>query len=162
MAHMPINHPFRPLYRVVAAACGIATLVFGLVALGGDSLLANESGAALAILLGALTLAGAIIRTNLGRWLHLVTGVGLLIVGTASLALLRSEDNLLGFSVTTCIVAFLIGLALLTCGLYEQVGPSEKQEREELFRHGRAPDPEEHLLGAHHVPRSEVSGPAAR
>jgi hypothetical protein len=158
MAHMPINHPFRRLYRLFAGICGLALLGLGAFASEGPWI--NTSGTILTVGLGAVTLAGAVVGANLGRVLHLVVGVALLVVGMASLALLRSDANVFGFSMTSCVVAFLIGLALLTCGLYEQVGPSEKQEREEQFRHGQAPDPEEHLLGAHQVPRSGSARPS--
>jgi len=159
MAHMPINHPLRPLYRIVSAVCGVAMLVGGVFAFGQDGVLGirlNGAGTVVALTLGAASIAGAVLGGNAGRWIHLVAGIGLLVLGMASLALLRSDANLLGFSMTTCIVSFLLGLALLTCGLYEQVGPAERQEVEEQFRHGQVADPDAHPLGADTVPKAKV------
>jgi peptidoglycan/LPS O-acetylase OafA/YrhL len=160
MAHMPINHPFRPFYRIVSGACGLALLLLGALAFGSDGAFGarvNPAGSVLFLVIGALTLVGSVVGRNLGRWIHLTAGVALLVVGMASLALLRSQANLFDFSMTTCIVTFVVGLALLTCGLYEQVGPPEKQEREERFRHGEIADPESHPLGADDVPRAKSS-----
>ena len=40
----------------------------------------------------------------------------------AMMTLLQTDLNLLGFTMATCIVSFVIGLVLLTAGLYGKTG----------------------------------------
>lgn len=172
MAHMPINHPLRPLYRVIAGLCGLYVLLFGIVALVRTSgtgvfardglpwvlgIHANRAFAVISVIAGIVLVGGAVVGGNLDRWINLVGGIVYLAAGLVMLTVLRTDLNLLGFTVTTCIVSFLIGTALLTAGLYGQVGPVEAQEREERFRHGEIADPDTHLLGADNVPRAKAS-----
>src|SRR5690606_25525246 len=58
----------------------------------------------------------------------------------------RTEFNFLGFTPATSIVSFIIGIVLLLSGLYGKVGTLLDVRREEDFRHGRGPDPDEHRL----------------
>jgi Domain of unknown function (DUF4383) len=166
MAHFPVNHHLRPLYRVLAGLCGIYVLAFGVTALvqvrglpffaqkGLPSILglhANRAFAVLSIVAGAIILVGAIIGNNTDYWINIVGGVVFLLAGMLMLALLRTELNFLGFTVATCIVSFVIGAILAVAGLYGRVGTAYDVAREEEFRHGRAHDPQEH----------PVQGPAA-
>jgi hypothetical protein len=59
-----------------------------------------------------------------------------MLVGMAMLALLETDANFLNFSVATCVVSFVIGIALLTAGLYGKVGTVDAARAEEAFRHG--------------------------
>jgi len=169
---MPINHPLRPFYRVVAGVVGLYVLAFGVLALTRTAgtatfareglpwvlgIHANRAFAVISVIAGLALVGGAIVGGNLDRWVNLVGGIVFLVAGLAMLTLLRSDLNLLGFTVTTCVVSFIIGIALLTAGLYGQVGPQEDQEIEERFRHGEIADPDEHVLGADNVPRAKVS-----
>jgi hypothetical protein len=169
VAHLPVNHKLRPLYRTVAFACGVYVLVFGIVALTRTAdldpfardglpwvlgLRANGAFAALSVAAGLAVVLAALVGRNVDRWVNLVTGAVFLVAGMLMLIVLRTELNLLGFTVTTCVVSFIIGLSLSLAGLYGQVGPREAELREELFRHGMAGDPERHPLGAENVPRS--------
>jgi len=169
VAHLPINHRFRPLYRTLAFACGCYVLAFGIIALTRTAglglfardglpwvlgLRANGAFAALSIVAGLAIVIATLVGRNVDRWVNLVTGAVFLVAGMVMLTVLRTELNVLGFTVTTCVVSFIIGLALSLAGLYGQVGPHEAQRREELFRHGLGGDPEEHLLGAENVPRT--------
>jgi hypothetical protein len=171
MAHMPINHPLRPFYRVVAGGFGLYVLLFGVIALvrtagtgafahdglpGVLGIHANRAFAVISVVAGIVLVGGAIVGGNLDRWINLVGGIVYLAAGLIMLAVLRTDLNLLGFTVTTCIVSFVIGSALLTAGLYGQVGPVELQEREERFRHGEIADPDTHVLGADNVPRAKI------
>jgi len=169
VAHLPINHRFRPLYRALAFACGCYVLLFGIVAVTRTSdlgpfardglpwvlgLRANTAFAVLSILAGLAVVIATLVGHNVDRWVNLVTGAVFLVAGMVMLTVLRTNLNLLGFTVTTCVVSFVIGLLLALAGLYGQVGPREAERREEMFRHGQGGDPEEHPLGAHNVPRA--------
>jgi hypothetical protein len=91
-----------------------------------------------------IIIAGAFVGGMLDRWINLLGGVVFLVSGMAMMALMESELNILGFTMTTCVVSFLIGLVLLAAGLYGAVGTQREAELEEAFRQRRIPDPETH------------------
>jgi hypothetical protein len=158
MSHLPINHHLQPLYRVLAGACGLYILLFGILGLiqtgehdflaqdGLPSVLglrANGAFASLSIVAGIVILVGAVIGRSIDRWINLVGGVLFVVAGMAMMTLLQTDLNVLGFTMSTCIVSFVIGLVLFTAGLYGRVGSAREERREENFRHGGI-DPEEH------------------
>jgi hypothetical protein len=67
-----------------------------------------------------------------------------MVSGMAMMTLLQTDLNVLGFTMSTCVVSFVIGIVLGLAGLYGRVGTAEEDAREERFRHGGA-DPEEHV-----------------
>src|SRR3954453_23626572 len=112
MAHFPVNHRLRPLYRTLAGVCGLYVLVFGIVALvrghglgffaqhglpPSVGLHANPAFAVLSIATGALLLVGAILGGNPDRWINLAAAAVFLVAGMAMLVLLRTDLNILGF-----------------------------------------------------------------
>src|ERR671927_94165 len=124
MVHFPVNHRLRTLYRLLAGACGLYVLLFGIVALtrmGGVGffaqrdlapslgLHANPAFAVLSVVAGTVLIAGAVIGRNLDRWVNLVGGLVFLVAGFAMMVLLRTDLNFLGFTMATCIVSFVIG-----------------------------------------------------
>jgi hypothetical protein len=157
MAHIPINHPLQPLYRVIAGLIGAYILVFGIVGVVQTrgvpmfeqdnlpyvlGLHANRAFAILSIVAGAVVLIGALIGGKLDERINLYGSVVFFVAGLAMLVLERTELNFLGFTPATSIVSFFIGMALLLAGLYGKVGTRQDIEQEEAFRHGRGPDPQ--------------------
>jgi hypothetical protein len=131
--HLPINHHLRPLYRALAALCGLYVLAFGIGAVahaaGFDffareglptvlGLRANRAFALLSIAAGLTVVAAAVVGGNIDRWINLGGGAVFLFAGMAMMTLLQTDLNLLGFTMTTCIVSFVIGLVLFAAGLY--------------------------------------------
>ena len=154
MSHFPVNHHLRPLYRALAGLAGLYVLVFGIVGVvktGGYGFFAqhgtpsalglhsNRAFAILSIVAGAVIVGAAAIGGNIDRWVNLVGGVVFLLSGFAMMVLLRTDLNLLGFTMTTCIVSFVIGLVLSTAGLYGKVGSVQAEAAEDRFRRGGAP-----------------------
>jgi hypothetical protein len=150
MAHIPVNHHLRPLYRVLAAICGIYVLVFGVVGLVESSgspafdqgsmvalgLHTNLAFSVLSIVAGAVVLLCVVVGRNLDFYSNLTFGSVFLVVGMAMLVLMRTDANILNFSMATCIVSFVIGLVLFTAGLYGRVGSAAAAAAEEAYRHG--------------------------
>jgi len=137
MSHYPVNHPLRPVYRILAALAGVYILVFGVVgavrAVGAPmfdrsdlvlGLRTNLAFALMSIGAGAVILLAWFVGRNVDRAVNLWGGVGFMTVGTALLALLHTELNVLNFSMATVIVSFAIGLLLFTAGLYGLSGPA--------------------------------------
>jgi hypothetical protein len=159
MSHLPINHHLQPLYRTLAGAAGLYVLVFGIMGLVQASgldffaqdglptvlgLRANRAFAALSVVAGVVLLVGAVIGRSIDMWINLFASVLFLTAGMTMMALLETDLNVLGFTVTTCIVSFVIGLVLGLAGLYGRVGSPEEDAAEERFRHGQTGDPEVH------------------
>ncbi len=159
MSHIPMNHHLRPLYRVVAALCGLYVLIFGIASVvqtraldtfaqeGLPTVLglrANRAFAVLSIVVGLVVVAGAVIGGNLDRWINFYGGLVFLVAGMVMMILMQTSLNLFGFTMATCIVSFIIGMVLFSAGLYGKVGPAHVKAREEQFRHSQRPDPEVH------------------
>jgi hypothetical protein len=159
MSHLPINHHLQPLYRTLAGAAGLYVLVFGIVGLVQTSgldffaqdglptvlgLRANRAFAALSVVAGVIILVGAVIGRTIDMWINLAGSVLFLVAGMTMMAVLETDLNVLGFTVTTCIVSFVIGLVLGLAGLYGRVGSAEETAAEERFRHGETGDPAQH------------------
>jgi Domain of unknown function (DUF4383) len=153
MLHTPVNHHLRPLYRTLAALAGLYVLVFGVagvVKARGLGLFAqhdlpwvlglrtNLAFAILSIGAGLLILAGTIIGRNIDHLVNLTASVIFLATGLAMLALLRTDANFLGFSVSNCVASFILGIITGLAGLYGKVGSAEIESAEESFRHGSA------------------------
>jgi hypothetical protein len=171
MAHIPINHPLQPFYRVLAGLIGLYLLVFGIVgvietrdlpAFAQDGLpwvlglRANLAFAVLSIGMGLVVLGTAVIGGRIYEWTCIVVSVVFFVAGMAMMVLMQTSLNFLGFTMTTCIVSFVIGLVLFTAGLYGKTGTADDIRREEDFRHGRGPDPDtSHPLTAPNPPHGQ-------
>ncbi len=132
-SHLPVNHPLRPLYRVLVALVGAGIVVFGIVGFTrtrGTALFAQEhlpwvlglrtnlAFALLSIVSGAVLVVCAVIGRNFDFRVNLLGGLLFMVVGMVMLGLLRTNVNLLGFSMTNCIVSFVIGTVVFAAGLY--------------------------------------------
>lgn len=132
-SHLPVNHHLRPLYRVLAALCGLYVLAFGIGAVGhagGIAFFANDgvptvlglrgnrAFALLSIVAGLTLVVAAVVGGTIDRWVNLVGGVVFLTAGMLMMAVLQTDLNLLGFTMTTCVVSFGLGLVLFAAGLY--------------------------------------------
>ena len=150
MAHIPVNHPARPLYRAFAGLIGLYVLVFGVVgvwATWGEPLLDRDGGWVLglrtnpafslvSLVFGAVILFGATHRGNLGHFMNLTAGVVFMVTGLVMMAVLETELNVLNFSMSTVVVSMLFGLFFLATGLYDKVGPPEHAEAVDHARRG--------------------------
>ena len=148
MAHFPVNHPARPIYRVLSGLIGLYILIFGVYGTfttWGDGLFARDGSwvlglrtnlafALVSVVFGAFLLIGATRRTNLGHYMNLTAGVVFLLTSILMMAVLQTPVNFLNFSMSTVIVSMLFGLILLGTGLYDKVGTPEHAEEERRRR----------------------------
>jgi hypothetical protein len=139
MAHVPVNHPLGPVYRVLGALTGLYFVAFGILGATGDTgsgLFAraadkvlgqgtNLAWSIVSIVIGAIVLIGAAVGRNRDAAVFSYLGWALLVIGMAMLALLRTDANLFNFTVTTVIVLFLAGTLLITAGLYVKVAAGD-------------------------------------
>jgi Domain of unknown function (DUF4383) len=128
-----VNHHLRPVYRVLAALCGLYVLAFGIAAVAHAAdaaffardglptvlgLRGNRAFAFLSIIAGVALIVASVIGGNIDRWVNLVTGIVFLTAGMVMMSIMQTGLNLLGFTMTTCVVSFVIGLVLFMAGLY--------------------------------------------
>jgi hypothetical protein len=136
MSHIPVNHHLRPLYRVLAGLAAVYLVVFGVAGAaraGGGDLFARDAVFALglrtnlafsvaSILAGVLILAAVIIGRNVDAFVNTWGGIAFMVAGLIGLVLLRTDLNVLNFSLATVIVSFVIGVLLFSAGLYGRSG----------------------------------------
>jgi hypothetical protein len=154
MAHFPVNHPARPLYRLLSGLVGLYILVFGILGMvtsWGEPLFARDGAwilglrtnlafALVSVLFGTFLLIGASRRRgNLGHYMNLTAGVVFLVTALAMMTVLQTPANFLNFSMSTVIVSMIFGLVLLATGLYDKVGPAAHADEEERFRRNAVP-----------------------
>ena len=151
MAHFPVNHHLRPLYRALAGLAGIYMLVFGIVGLSQTSghplftqdeaqwalgLRTNGAFAILSIVAGAVVVLANIIGRNIAHHINQLAAVVFVVAGMASLLLLQTDANFFGFSMSNVIVTFILALVVGTASLYDRTGTAEQAHAEEAYRHG--------------------------
>jgi hypothetical protein len=151
MAHNPVNHPLRPIYRAIAGIVGVYFVVFGVVGLiltadeglfgrAGDRVLgqgANLFWSIVAIVIGIVVVAATVLGRNRDVLVDTYLGWALLVIGTFCLAVIRTGANFLDFSISTVIVTYLAGLALILAGLYSKTAPMEQTSEPRQVREGR-------------------------
>jgi uncharacterized protein DUF4383 len=151
MAHNPVNHPLRPMYRLVGFLAGAYLAVFGIVGLvqtSGDDFTGKADDLVLGqganLLLSIISLAVGVIVllvTAIGRNLDTAAdkylGWGLLVLGTYGLAFSRTDANVFGQDIATVIVTYIVGLALITVSLYSKVAPAAQAGAPRQVREGR-------------------------
>ncbi len=133
MAHFPVNHPLRPVYRVVAALAAIYVLLFGIVGLTKTSgmglfeqhglpwvlgLRTNLAFAILSVVAGAVLLLVQLVGRNIDVVVDVVGGLVFMLAGMLMLGLMQTDANFLGFSMVNCIVSFVLGMIFFAAGLY--------------------------------------------
>ena len=151
MAHNPINHPLRPIYRLLALLAGAYLIVFGVVGLivtSGAGLLdrpddrvfgqgANLLWSIISLVLGAVVVLATLAPRNIGTQVQWVLGWTLLVIGTYHLSVSRTDANFFAFTVATVVVTYLVGLSLILAGLYTKVGDTEEAGAPRQVREGR-------------------------
>jgi Domain of unknown function (DUF4383) len=151
MAHNPVNHPLRPIYRALGFLAGAYLVVFGIVGLiqtsghdftgkTGVRVLGQEGNllwSIIALILGAIVVIATVIGRNADAEADRLLGWGLLVVGSYGLATARTDADFLGFSVSTVVVTYLVGLMLILTSLYSKVAPAAETGAPRQVREGR-------------------------
>ena len=158
MAHFPVNHPARPLYRVLSGLIGLYILVFGVWGVfetWGDSLFSRESTTALglrtnlafslvSVVFGAFLLIGASRRGNLGHYMNLTAGAVFLVTGILIWSVGRQlfdaqSLSRIGRSLAVCAAVIALHLYLAPLGYcythngYDTIILKKNQARSEDF-----------------------------
>lgn len=150
MAHNPVNHPLRPLYRTLGFLAGAYLVVFGIVGIvGGDlefsglnsgtvfGLGSSTLWSIISIILGAIIVVAVVIGRNLDVAAEKYLGWGIIVAGGYELATSRTDANVFGFTIGTVIVTFIVGLMLILSSLYGKVVPVAEAGAPRQVREGR-------------------------
>jgi hypothetical protein len=151
MAHTPVNHPLRPLYRALGLLAGAYLILFGIVGLivtPGNGLFGQPDERVLGqgtnlfwsivtIILGAIVVVATVIGRNLDVAVDKYLGWALLVIATYELAVSRTDANFLKFTVSTVVVTYLVGLVLILASLYSTVGSDAEAGAPRQAREGR-------------------------
>lgn len=134
--HLPVDHRLVRVYRTSAGLMGLFLLAFGILGLvgrigffstGSNTVLGLNSNGALSrlsIAVAVLLLADAVRGGNAASTVNMLTGIAFLLAGFASLAVLDSPNNVLAFRLQNVMFSFVVGLLLMTFGMYGRVSGS--------------------------------------
>ena len=131
--HLPVDHRLGIVYRYGAGLTGVLLLVFGSLGFAEDLAFFNTTGQRVAglssngllslisIVTAAVLVGAAAIGGNLASWVNMVLGAVFLASGFVNLALLDTRANFLAFHLQNVMFSFVVGLMLLTFGMYGRV-----------------------------------------
>ncbi|MBM7492385.1 hypothetical protein JOD64_003607 [Micromonospora luteifusca] len=142
MAHTPVNHPARPIYRAIGGLTGLYLVVFGVLGIitsAGNEIFAQDDTqvlgqgtnlgfSLLTVLLGIVVLIGTALGRNIDVAINQWLAYALMVVSLAGLAFIRTDANFFNFSITTVIGVMAAALVLLMAGMYGKVGSDEEAE----------------------------------
>jgi hypothetical protein len=145
LAHIPINHHLRPLYRALTGLSGFLVTVgiYGFIETSGHDTFAqdglpevlgmtfNPFAAGLFVVIGILVLAVTALGRNIAHLGNFWLGHLLVLISMFELAFRRTDLNMLGFNMTSVIVTMVVGLVVLTGSLYLKIGPDRPHDAEE-------------------------------
>ncbi|MFI9642040.1 DUF4383 domain-containing protein [Micromonospora sp. NPDC051925] len=142
MAHTPVNHPARPVYRAIGGLLGLYLVVFGalgVIASAGNDFFAQDDTkvlgqgtnlgfSLLSVLFGVVILAGTAIGRNLDVAINQWLSYTLMVISLAGLAFIETDANVGNFSIVTVMVLMTLSLVLLMAGMYGKVGTDDEKE----------------------------------
>ncbi|MFI8497698.1 DUF4383 domain-containing protein [Streptomyces sp. NPDC085524] len=130
---LPVDHPLSRVYRFGAGLCGLILLVFGCLGFAGGleafstdgqriaGLSTNGLLSTISVLFGLLLMAGAAVGGNLASTVNTAVGVIFVASGFVHLFLIGRRGNILDFGMSNVIFSFLMGLLVMTFGMYGRV-----------------------------------------
>ncbi|WP_327684444.1 DUF4383 domain-containing protein [Streptomyces sp. NBC_00467] len=162
--HLPVDHRLSRVYRVGAGLMGLILIAFGILGLidkigffdtDGDKVAGLSTNGALSVLsicVGVLLLVGMVIGGNVASTLNMVLGVLFVASGFINLALLDTDFNPLAFEIQNVLFSFVVGLMLMTFGMYGRVSSTLPHDNP----YWRARHPEEAARELHASRRAEA------
>ncbi|WP_328663714.1 DUF4383 domain-containing protein [Streptomyces sp. NBC_00328] len=162
---LPVDHHLAAVYRWGAAFCGVILLVFGILGFADELSPFNTEGQSIAgmstngalsllsVLVGLTLIIGGSIGGNVASTLNMAVGTLFLLSGFVHIFILDRPANILDFGMTNVIFSFVMGLVILTFGMYGRV--SSKLPHDNPYwrrRHPRKAAEESLTRRSHPVP----------
>ncbi|MGW0838987.1 DUF4383 domain-containing protein [Streptomyces sp. NPDC002787] len=158
--HLPVDHRLSRVYRFGAGLMGLFLVVFGIFGLidrvgwfdtRGDEVVGLSTNGTLSVLsiaVGLLLLVGMVIGGNFASTLNMTLGILFILSGFANMALLDTDSNFLAFRIQNVLFSFVVGILLMTFGMYGRVGTALPHENPYWrARHPEEAEREERLTG---------------
>ncbi|MGW4561314.1 DUF4383 domain-containing protein [Streptomyces sp. NPDC004561] len=132
--HLPVDHRLNQVYRIGAGVIGAFLIAFGILGLinhigffgiGGATIIGLNTNGTLSVLsicIGAVLMIGMVVGGNFASTLNMVLGILFLLNGFLFLGLLDTPNNFLAFRIPNVLFSFVVGLLLMTFGMYGRVG----------------------------------------
>ncbi|MET9653396.1 DUF4383 domain-containing protein [Streptomyces sp. NPDC006460] len=130
---LPIDHHLALVYRLGAAVCGLILLGFGSLGFAnalspfdtsGDriaGMTTNTTLSIISVLVGLALLGGAVVGGNVASTLNMIVGTLFVLSGFYHLFVLDRPANFLDFGLTNVMFSFVMGLLIVTFGMYGRV-----------------------------------------
>jgi Domain of unknown function (DUF4383) len=135
MSHLPVDHPLRGFYRGLALLTGVGLIAFGIAGWIQTSSLSffdqtgktvlylstNPAFSVLSLVVGIGVLVATVAGRNLDVAANTALGAVFLLAGLVMLCVIRTDANYLASSVRNVNVSFVVGMLLISHGLYGRV-----------------------------------------
>ncbi|MFJ2434715.1 DUF4383 domain-containing protein [Streptomyces anulatus] len=130
---LPVDHRLAKVYRIGSGLCGTILLAFGILGFtsrlsffdtSGDhiaGLSTNGLLSLISVVVGGLLIAGAAVGGNFASNLNMTIGALFLLSGFGHLFVLDRSANILDFGMPNVVFSFVMGLLILTFGMYGRV-----------------------------------------
>ncbi|KUO09957.1 DUF4383 domain-containing protein [Streptomyces sp. DSM 15324] len=130
---LPVDHKPAAVHRYGAAVCGLTLLVFGVLGFADELSPFDTDGKTIAgmstngvlslvsVVVGLALVGGAVIGGDFASTLTMGVGVLFLLSGFVHLFTLDRPANFLDFGMTNVVFSFVMGLIVLTFGMYGRV-----------------------------------------
>ncbi|MET7378468.1 DUF4383 domain-containing protein [Streptomyces sp. NPDC005526] len=130
---LPVDHKLATVYRYGAAFCGLVLLTFGCLGFADELSPFNTNGRHIAgmstngvlslisVVVGLVLIGGAVVGGNFASTLNMTVGTLFLLSGFAHIFILDRPANVLDFGMTNVMFSFVMGLVILTFGMYGRV-----------------------------------------
>ncbi|GLU49740.1 DUF4383 domain-containing protein [Nocardiopsis ansamitocini] len=126
----PVDHRLSNVYRFGSGLTGAVLIIFGILGLFNQLAFFDTTGQVIAglstngalsvisVSIGSLLVGGAAIGGTFASTLNTVIGIGFIISGMVNLAVMDTSFNLLAFRIPNVIFSFVVGLMVMTFGMY--------------------------------------------
>ncbi|QMU77139.1 DUF4383 domain-containing protein [Streptacidiphilus sp. PB12-B1b] len=130
---LPVDHRLATVYRYGAGLSGLALLCFGALGFAQQlsffgtngtriaGLSSNGALSLISVVFGLVLIVGAVIGGNIASAINMAVGTLFILSGFVNLGLLERSANVLGFRMPNVLFSFLMGLIILTFGMYGRV-----------------------------------------
>ncbi|MFF8835951.1 DUF4383 domain-containing protein [Streptomyces sp. NPDC015130] len=130
---LPMDHHLATVYRWGAGICGCILLVFGCLGFAdalspfhtsGDriaGMTTNTTLSVISLVVGLILLVAAAVGGNVASTVNMVVGGSFLLSGFYHLFVLDRPANFLDFGMTNVMFSFVMGLLIVTFGMYGRV-----------------------------------------
>lgn len=130
---LPVDHRLATVYRAGAGFCGLVLLVFGCLGFADQLRFFDTDGSRIAglstngalslisVLVGLTLIGAAAVGGNLASTVNMCVGVLFVLSGFVHLFILDRPANILDFSMSNVVFSFVVGLLIMTFGMYGRV-----------------------------------------